>query len=139
MTLWIPTGIGLVSVVAISSALIKMAAGLPQVTIATTPMGLSSVKSNNVEFLQSGEFKVEQIVLKKKNGETHAGTTYGSSGFDQERRELTMTFPWGIVRTNYAASNNELRLAITTTNTSDLETIEGVRYTALVLRFPEKV
>jgi hypothetical protein len=139
MKLSLSAGIGLLGVVAVSSAVIKMVGAPPQVTIETTPNGLSSLKSDNVEFLQSGEFRVEQIVLKKPNGETHPGVTYGKSEFNQEHRELTMTFPWGTVRAGYTALNNRLSLTITTTNRSDSETIEGVRYAPLSLRFPEKV
>jgi hypothetical protein len=133
------TGVGLLGVAAVAYALIKLAGAPPQVTIATTPYGLSSLKSDKVEFLQSGEFKVEQIVLVKPNGETHRGTTYGKSEFNQERRELTIAFPWGTVKVSYAALDNRLSLSITTINSSDSDTIDGVQYAPLSLRFPEKV
>jgi hypothetical protein len=138
MKVWI-FGVGLLGVVAVSAALIRMATAPPQITLATTPGGLSSLKSDNVEFLQSGEFRVEQIVLKKPNGDKYPGATFGSSTFDQQRRELKLTFPWGTIKTGYAADKNRLTITITTTNTSDSETIEEVRYTPLALKFPEKV
>lgn len=139
MKLWISLGLGLLGVVGVSAALIRMAALPPQVTISTTSAGLSSLKSDNVEYLRSAEFRVEQVVLKKVKGEPYSGATFGPSEFDQQRQELTTTFPWGTIKTGYAASKNRLTLTITTTNTSNSETIEGVRYTPLTLKFPEKV
>jgi hypothetical protein len=139
MKLTVYKGIGLLGVVAISSVLIRMAGSPPQVTIATMPSGLSSLKSDDVELLQSGEFRVEQIVLRKPNGERYPGATFGSSEFDQERRELTVTFPWGTIKTGYAASRNRFTLTITTSNASNSDTIESVHYTPLTLKFPQKV
>jgi hypothetical protein len=138
MKLWI-FGVGLLGVVAVSAALIKMANAPPQVTIATVPTGLSSVKSDNVEFLKSGQFRIEQVTLRKPNGETYSGATFGMDEFDQQRNELKSSLPWGTVKTAYTAAKNRLTLTITTTNTSDSETIEAVRYTPLALKFPEKV
>jgi hypothetical protein len=40
------------------------AGGLPAVTIATGAQGIESVKSDRVEFLQSGQFRVDEVLLK---------------------------------------------------------------------------
>jgi hypothetical protein len=132
-------GIGVAGIVGIGTAVFLRASAPPKVTIATTTNGLGSVKSDNVEFLQNGDFRVGEVLLKGPQGETYSGSTSGTSVFDQEHRELTITFPWGTVRTGYAATNNRLTVTITTTNTSDSATIQGIHYTPMVLKFPEKV
>jgi hypothetical protein len=132
-------GIGAVTVVGVASAIYLRAGSPPEVTIASTPGGLASLKVDKVEFLSSGQFRVDHVLLKKPNGETHEGSTHGLEVFNQDRRELVSTFPWGIVKIGYAASNGALGLTINTTNTSDTETIQGIWYIPLTLRFPEKL
>jgi hypothetical protein len=132
-------GIGVVTVVGVGSAVFLRAGGAPEVTIITNAKGLASVKSDDTEFLQSGEFRVDQVLLKDVGGRTFPGSVLGSSTFDQERRELTSTFPWGTVKTSYTSSNNKVTLTIATTNTSSSDTIQGICYVPLTLKFPEKV
>lgn len=131
--------LGALAAVAAVSVLVIRAGGPPQVTIASDSKGLISLKSDNVEFLQNGMFRVEEVLLKDSGGGTHPGDTLGQSEFDQQRNELTLTFPWGTVKTKYEVWKNRLTLSITTTNTSSSETIESVHYTPLTLKFPQKV
>lgn len=100
---------------------------------------MGSVKSDNVEFLQNGDFRVDEVLLKTPQGETHSGSTSGAAVFDQDHRVLTITFPWGTVKTGYAAVNNRVELTITTSNALNSDTIQGLRFTPMVLKFPEKV
>lgn len=139
MKQWILVGIGVTGVAAICSGVLIKAAKPPQVKIAMNSIGLTSLMSDNVEMLDSGEFRVEQILLRKPDGDTYPGSPYGTTSSDPGNQEITKTYPWGTVKLGYAAKNNRLTLTLTTTNTSDTETIQGVRFVPLTLRFPEKV
>ncbi|MBV9771778.1 MAG: hypothetical protein JOZ32_19565, partial [Bryobacterales bacterium] len=132
-------GIGVLGIVGIGSAVYLHASAPPEITIATTTSGLSSLKSNNVEYLLSGQFRVEDVLLVKPDGQTYNGSTSGSAAFDQAHRELTIAFPWGTVKSSYVAVNNRLTLTIATTNNSDADTIQAIHYTPLVLKFPDRV
>lgn len=132
-------GSGAVIIGAITCAVLLKAGGPPEVTFATAAGGLTSVKSDGVEFLQDGQFRIEDVLLKKPTGETYPGATEGTVEFDREHQTLNVSLPWGGVKIAYAASSGRFGLAITTTNTSDSDTILGVRYVPLSLKFPEKV
>ena len=129
----------LTTMVALGSAVYLKSQMLPEVTLKTEPKGLVSLKCNGSEFLSSGEFHVNQALLRKPSGETYAGDTNGVVKFDAAARQLTATYPWGKVQVRYAAERNRLALDIETENTSPTDTIQGVWYAPLVLRFPEKV
>jgi len=139
MKLALLLGIGLASLVGVGSAVLLRTGAPPVVTITTTMTGLGSLKSDNLEFLQNGDFRVDEVLLKNPQGETHVGATIGTPVFDQEHKELTITFPWGSVKTGYLVTNNRLTLTVTTTNASNSDTIQGMRLTPMVLKFPEKV
>ena len=123
---------------ALGSAVYVKSQMLPEVTLKMEPTGLVSLKVNGREFLGSGEFHVNQVLLRKRSGETYAGDTNGSVKVDVAARQLTATYPWGIVQVRYTAEQNRLGLTIDTTNTTS-DTIQGVWYAPLSLRFPEKV
>jgi hypothetical protein len=135
---WILIGI-VAAGIAVSAGVLIRAGKPPQVSITVTANGLTSLMSDNVEMLESGEFRVEQIVLKKPDGDTYPGSSLGKATSDPQNQEITNAFPWGTVKIGYAAKNNRLTLTLTTTNTSDTETIQGVRFVPITLRFPEKV
>jgi hypothetical protein len=122
-----------------SGALLLRAGKLPSVTMVLAPEGVKSLKVDNVEFLENGELQVSQAILKKPDGETYLGSTSGRAEFDAAQQRLTKTFPWGKVKINYAASENHATFTITTANTSDSETIQGLWFQPIVLRFPEKL
>ncbi len=126
-------------VAVVSSAVLMKMTKPPEVTVTMNQSGLKSLKSDDVEFLENGAFKVEQVLLKKRNGATYVGPAIGTLDFDQERQELTDTLPWGTIKIGYRASGNKLTLTMTTTNSSGTETIQGLYYIPLTLRFPEKV
>ncbi len=111
----------------------------PSVAIKVSQNGLSSLTANKVEFLQSGGFQVEEALIQKPTGETYFGTTAGIPQSDQAKNTLTLTFPWGKVNTSYKVDGNRLTLKIKTQNLSASDTIVGLRYTPLVLKFPAKV
>lgn len=111
----------------------------PVVTVVTAPEGIKSLKIDKVEFLENGELQVMQAVLKKSNGTTYSGSTSGRAEFGSSDRGLTKTFPWGTVAISYTVSGNFLDLAITATNTSSSETIQGLWCQPLVLRFPDRL
>jgi len=128
-----------VAVMALGSAAYVRSRMLPEVTLKMEPKGLVSLKCNNAEFLSSGEFHVNQALLRKPSGETYAGDTNGVVKVDVGARQLTATYPWGIVQVRYTAEQNRLTLNIETKNTSPSDTIQGIWYAPLVLRFPEKI
>ena len=101
--------------------------------------GLTSLKCNDVEFLENGEFQVKLVTLRRPNGETYQGSTTGAIHVDQAKQELMKTLPWGKVNVKYKASKNQLTFTISTTNTSASDTIQGVLYEPLTLKFPAKV
>jgi len=109
------------------------------ITLVLQENGIKSLKSNKVEFIDNGEFKVNQVVLKKPGGETYPGATAGTAVMDVGRRELTEIFPWGTVKVNYETSRNRLALTITAVNSSKSDTIQGLLFTPMILKFPDKV
>jgi hypothetical protein len=132
-------GIVVVAAAGIGSALFLRASAPPEITITMSPTGLASLKSDNVEYLLGGDFRVEEVLLKNPSGELHTGAVNGEVSSDQTNRRLTINFPWGIVNTRYQLTNNRLTIDITTKNTSASDTIQGLHFTPLVLRFPKKI
>ena len=130
-------GIG-IAIAGVGSAVYLKVKAPPSVAISVNMNGLTSVKVNSVEFLQNGDFRVDELVLKNAKGETSFGATNGSHSFDQKARELTISYPWGVVKTTYFASGNKLTLDIETINKSD-DIIEGIHFTPLTIKFPGKV
>lgn len=100
--------------------------------------GLTSLRAGGFDFLATGTFTVHDVVLRSAAGEIRSGATEGESRFNAQRQELERIFPWGDVRVRYTTSHNRLLLTITTTNTSDVDTIEGVWYQPLTLKLPSK-
>jgi hypothetical protein len=139
MKLGILIGVLVLGVVGVGAAVFIRAGSVPDVRIATSENGLTSITSDNVEFVQDGNVRVDQIRLKKSNGDIYDGSTHGTAVFDKSSRELTNTYSWGLVKVLYAVSNNRLTLTITTTNRSESDTIDGLWVIPLTLRFPEKV
>jgi hypothetical protein len=136
---WIFIGVGVIGIAAVSSGVLIKAGKAPQVKIAMNATGLTSLMSDNVEVLDSGEFRVEQVLIKKPDGTTYPGSPYGTTSCDPGSQEITKTYPWGTVKLAYAAKDNRLTLTLATTNTSDTEAIQGVRFVPLTFRFPEKL
>jgi len=100
--------------------------------------GLKSLRSGGFDFLESGGFVVHEVSLRGPNGEIRTGETNGDYRFNAQRQELDRTFPWGQVKVTYVAEHNRLLLTITTTNTSDSDTIERVWYQPITLKLPAK-
>jgi hypothetical protein len=124
---------------ALASAVYVKSQMQPEVTIKMEPAGLASLKCNGAEFLSSGEFHVNHVLLRKPSGETYAGDTKGTTQVDVAARQWTATYPWGTIQVRYTAEQNRLNLNIATKNTSSSDTIQGIWYAPLTLRFPEKV
>ncbi len=125
--------------VALGSAMYVKSQMRPEVTIKMEPVGLTSVKCNGAEFVSSGEFHVNEVLLRRPSGETYAGSTQGTVQVDAAARLWTGTYPWGTVQVRYIVEQNRLTLAIETKNTSSSDTIQSIWYTPVTLRFPEKV
>jgi hypothetical protein len=125
--------------VALASAVYVKSQTLPEVTIAMGPAGLASLKSKGVELLRSGDFHVNQVMIRKPSGETYAGDPNGIGRVDAAARQWTASYSWGEVQVVYSTSQNRLMLDINTKNTSSTNTIKGVWYEAFALRFPEKL
>src|ERR1700694_1119664 len=115
-------------VVAIASAMMLKSGQRFDTSLVLEGNGLKSLKCNDVEFLENGEFQIRSVLLRKPSGETYQGITAGASRLDQANQELTTTLPWGRVTVKYKASKNQVAFTITTTNTSASETIQGLLY-----------
>jgi hypothetical protein len=100
---------------------------------------LTSLKSNGIEYLNSGEFHVNSVLLRKASGESYPGDTTGSGEADAVAHRWTGTYPWGRVQVTYATDRNRLNLTVNTQNTSPTETIQGLWYTPITLKFPQKL
>jgi hypothetical protein len=131
--------IGAACVVGVGATVYMRAGAPPEVDLTVTPRGLESLKVDKVEFLQSGTFRVEEVLLKDAGGATRPGSVNGTAVWDPERREVTITYPWGIVKADYAIEKGKVSLVITAENTSNVDTIEGIHFTPMVLTFPGKV
>ena len=104
-----------------------------------TGNGLKSLKCNGVEYLDNGEFRVHSVTLRKASGESYPGATDGPVEVDLTGRKLTKTLPWGKIDVEYTASGNQVEFTITTTNASGSDTINGLQYEPVTLKFPDKV
>lgn len=125
--------------VAVLGATVLIISGRPLVTsIIADDKGLKSLKCNGVEYLENGEFRVDRVTLKKAAGGSYTGQTSGPAEMDAQNNRLTRTFPWGKVQVTYAATRNQVKLSVQTTNTSP-DTIEGLAFQPLTLKFPEKI
>jgi len=111
----------------------------PDVKISMNSNGITSLKTDSTEMLESGELRVEQVLIKKPTGETYAGSPYGGSSSDPQAQQTTKTYPWGTLKIGYRAMDNRLKVTLAIENTSDTETIQGLRLVPLTLRFPHKV
>jgi hypothetical protein len=129
---------GSVAVVA-GSFFVLRAGAPPSVAIALTANGLSSIKSGDIEFLENGDFRVDSVLLKDASGKKRDGSTTAARSFDAKAQELSLTFPWGTVKTHYEAIGNRVQLTIDAKNTSATDTIQGIHFTPLTLKFPDKV
>ena len=132
-------GVGAAVVIAAGSFVFLHAGGPPAVTMASSAEGLSSIKSNGIEFLQNGDFRVDDVLLKNAAGEGRPGSPTALRVFDQKQQQLALNFTWGTVRTTYAVKDNRFQMTVATMNTSDTDTIQGIHYWPLTLRFPEKL
>jgi hypothetical protein len=137
---WITIGAGIAGVAALSFGLVHLySTRLPSVTVEFSPAGIKSIKSGNVDFLENGGFSIQGVELRKPTGEVYFGPTLGSTDVRADRKEITKTLPWGVIKIGVATSGNRMTMTIVTTNTSNSETIQGLWYQPLTLRFPSKV
>ena len=139
MKLKLLLGICALGIIALGSALYWHASAPPEITITLNSTGLSSLRSGKVELLQSGNFQVEEALIGRPGGSTYFGSTACTSTVDKQSQELTDRFPWGTAKVKYVTDGNRLTLFITTTNTSETDTIQGLHYTPMVFAFPAKV
>jgi hypothetical protein len=139
MKRWVVVAMCVIGVAGTATAVIMRVTRPPEVTISITDAGLTSLKADKVEYLDNGNFVVEQITLRKPSGETYRASSAATQDVNPERQEVTKSYLWGKVKTNYLVSKNKLTLKITTTNASTTDTIQGVRYTPFSLRFPDKL
>src|SRR5215831_13721142 len=93
-------------VVGLAAAVILRDGAPPDVTITLTQDGLTSLKAGSIEYLQSGEFTTEEVLLRNGQGATRAGSTTGTAASDPQHREIKITYPWGTVKTAYKTDKN---------------------------------
>ena len=137
---WTAIGVGLAGLAAVSLGVAHMVSvRMPAVSVEFSPAGLTRSESDNVEFLENGVFSIQHVELRKPSGEIYFGPTLGSTQVREDRKEIFKTLPWGTVKIGVATSGNRLTMTIITTNTSNSETIQGLWYQPLTLRFPGKV
>jgi hypothetical protein len=110
----------------------------PQVTIEMGTSGLTSLKSGGSEFLRNGQFRVNHVVFRKSSGERYEGNPNGVVTADMPARQVTTTYPWGEVKVAYTTFQNRLTLNVVTKNSSP-DTIQGIWYEPLVVRFPSRL
>ena len=118
------------------SAMLSFAQQTP-VAAAFNSNGLSSLKFQNREYLSYGDFRVNWITFQAPDGSLFGGNLNATRSFDSANERLTLAYSWGSVQVAYAPVQNQLRLTITTTNTSP-DTIRGIYYEALGLQFSQQ-
>jgi hypothetical protein len=131
--------LGAAAVVALASAVYVKSQASPQVVIEMGSAGLISLKYGGAELLRTGDFRVNQVLLRKPSGETYTGDPNGTVTVDTAARQWTGNYPWGRIQVSYTAAQNRLTLNIDTRNGSSSDTIQGVWYEPLALRFPKKL
>ncbi|HLK68864.1 MAG TPA: hypothetical protein VKU19_35780, partial [Bryobacteraceae bacterium] len=107
------------------------------VTVGFANNSLNSLKYNGVEYLANGVFQVNRVMLVDSQNNEVDGSTSGSASITAPNT-ITVSYSWGTVQLLYAPSGNRLNLTITTTNTS-AQTIGGLFYNVLNLKFPSRV
>jgi hypothetical protein len=135
---FIPIAGFLAGAAALGSVVYVKTQALPDVVTTFHSEGLAELKVGGFNFLDSGDFKVSSIVLRKPSGETYDGDCSGTVATDMAARQVTNTYPWGKVRVTYATDRNRLTMRIETQNTSP-DTIQELWYSPMTLRFPHKV
>ncbi len=100
--------------------------------------GLTSLQYNGVQYLNSGAFVVNQVILTDSSGNQSNGSLSVSTSVNAAAGQVTQTYAWGTVQITYAPSGNRLNLSITTTNNSP-DTITGLFYDVFNLQFPSAV
>lgn len=124
---------------ALGSVVYVKTQSLPEVVATFRPDGLVALKAGGYNFLDSGDFKVNSIVLRRPSGETYDGECSATVDADVKAHQVTNTYPWGKVRVSYTTDHNRLTMRIETQNTTSSDTIQGVWYSPMTLRFPHKV
>jgi hypothetical protein len=99
--------------------------------------GLSSIRYHGQELLARGDFRVNQVVLRRGTRAAYPGELFPVIKFDPKGKSVYQTFVWGTVAVKYTTARNRLDVDIVTTNRSSAE-IEGLYYEPFVLRFPRK-
>lgn len=112
--------------------------GYAGVKIALNDRGLTSLTYGGTEFLANGQFGPGHVVMRDSSGKSFKADLTGKTTVDQEARAVLLDYSWGSVRVGFAASGNRLTITVTTTNTSP-NTITGVFYEPMTLRFPSAV
>lgn len=100
--------------------------------------GLNSLQYNGTQYLSSGTFFINQVILTDSSGNQTNGSVTGTTSVNAAAGQVTQTYPWGTVQILYAPAGNRLSLTITTTNAT-AQTITGVFYNVFNLKFPSAV
>ncbi|HUA58245.1 MAG TPA: Ig-like domain-containing protein [Verrucomicrobiae bacterium] len=100
--------------------------------------GLTSLTYNGIQYLSSGTFFINQVILTDSSGNSSNGSVTGTTTVNASQGQVTQTYPWGTVQLQYTPAGNRLNLAITTTNTTP-QTITGLFYNVFNLQFPSAV
>ena len=110
----------------------------PQNEAKITPggSGLQSLKAGSVELLEEGQLRVNRVVLREWDGtERDGNVVQRDMQSDRQRKTLTQTYNWGVIRCAAAAQGNRVTLAIQVTNTS-AAILQGLSFSLSTLHLP---
>ena len=114
-----------------------MCHGQQAVQLGFSQNGLSSLQYSGQQYLGYGNLRLNAVNFKTAQGQAISGDVAFTQQVDTQRGVVTQTFSWGTVTATYTASANQMKLAITTSNTSP-NTITGLFFDSMGLQLPSK-
>jgi len=109
----------------------------PKLEVAMGQKGLRSLRHGGVELLRDGEFRVISVTLQNQDGTlAQSDLNGGKVSFDEEKRQVTWSYPWGVARTAYEIMSDRVNFSISVTNSSDA-ILRGICLQLMELKFPQ--
>lgn len=105
-------------------------------SIKLSSSGLSSLNYQGVNYLGSGEFRLNAVKLQTPSGVV-SGSVSGTCAMNHGAAQWNCSYPWGAITVHYGASGSRLALTIVTKNNSS-NPIEGLFLEPLAIRLPVK-
>lgn len=75
--------------------------GAPKLEVAFGKTGLSSLRYGGTEFLQNGTVSIRGVALQKWDGTPVPGDLKRPASFNEDKREVTWSYPWGTASCSY--------------------------------------